>query len=181
LDASLEYRDGPDNPPSLALTAGAIVLGLTATAGVFAQAKPRTDKRPSTETRPMTAPLPRIGFVSFYVLDLKRSLSFYVEQLGMREQNRIPLPNGIVEIVLGFGDQPGIILMYNEKRKTPYELGDGFSRFAVHVGDIRSLVQRLSEQGVRVMVQPTTVEQLKLTYALVRDPDGYVIEFLQRT
>lgn len=130
----------------------------------------------------MSEPQPRIGFVSFNVLDLSRSLEFYVKQLGMREQGRIPLPNGIREIILGFGnvaEQAGIILMFNEKRKTPYEHGDAFSRFVIRVSDVRGVVKRLSERGVPVVVEPTTVEQLKLTYALVRDPDGYLIEFIQ--
>lgn len=134
------------------------------------------------ENHSMSAPLPRIGFVSFFVADIERSLNFYVTKLGMREQGRIPLPNGVQEILLGFGDiadQPGIILMFNPKREKPYQLGDGFSRFVIRVDELRPLVKRLSEQGVPVVVPPTTVEKPKLTYSLVRDPDGYVIEFIE--
>ena len=134
------------------------------------------------ENQSMSAPLPRIGFVSFFVADVERSLAFYVNKLGMREQGRIPLPNGIQEVLLGFDDvaeQPGIILMYDPKREKPYQLGDGFSRFVIRVNELRPLVKRLSEQGVAVVVAPTSVEKLKLTYSLVRDPDGYMIEFIE--
>lgn len=130
----------------------------------------------------MSAPLPRIGFVSFYVANVERSLAFYVSKLGMREQGRIPLPNGVQEILLGFGDiaeQPGVILMFDPKREKPYQLGDGFSRFVIRVTELRPLVKRLSEQGVPVVVAPTSVEKPKLTYSLVRDPDGYMIEFIE--
>jgi lactoylglutathione lyase len=140
---------------------------------------PTTTKR---ENQSMSAPLPRIGFVSFFVADVERSLAFYVNKLGMREQGRIPLPNGIQEILLGFDDiaeQPGIILMYDPKRAKPYQLGDGFSRFVIRVRELRPLVKRLSEQGVPVVVAPTSVEKPKLTYSLVRDPDGYMIEFIE--
>jgi hypothetical protein len=30
-----------------------------------------------------------------------------------------------------------------------------------------------------VIVAPTSVEKPKLTYSLVRDPDGYMIEFIE--
>lgn len=128
----------------------------------------------------MTSTLPRIGFVSFYVLDLQRSLSFYVEQLGMREVGRIPLPGGILEVLLAFGDGAGVMLMHDPRRTTPYERGDGFSRFTINVAEVRPLIQRLEAGGVQVVVPPRVVEQLKLTYALVRDPDGYTIEFIER-
>lgn len=146
-------------------------------------AQPRPEKRKRPESPAMAQPVPRLGYVSFFVLDLDRALSFYVGKLGMREQARIPLPNGVQEVLLGFGDgaqQAGVILMYDAKRKTPYERGDGFSRFVVYVAELRPLIKRLSEQSVSVVVQPTTVENLKLTYALIRDPDGYMIEFIER-
>jgi lactoylglutathione lyase len=143
---------------------------------------PVPDQPPPRETTTMSAPLPRIGFVSFYVLDLQRSLDFYIGKLGMREQGRIPLPNGLVEILLGFGpisETPGVILMFDPKRTTSYALGDGFSRFVIRVAELRPLVKRLSEGGVVIVVPPTAVDALKLTYSLIRDPDGYMIEFIQ--
>lgn len=40
-------------------------------------------------------------------------------------------------------------------------------------------LERLKQAGVPVVRQPTEVASLKLTYAMVRDPDGYLIEFIQ--
>jgi lactoylglutathione lyase len=161
-----------------------VIIVAALSAGV-APAHAQAVRVPTTskpENHSMSAPLPRIGFVSFYVANVERSLAFYVNKLGMREQGRIPLPNGVQEILLGFGElaeQPGIILMFDPKREKPYQLGDGFSRFVIRVADIRPLVKRLSEQGVPVVVPPTSVEKPKLTYSLVRDPDGYLIEFIE--
>ena len=41
------------------------------------------------------------------------------------------------------------------------------------------MVERLTNAGVTILRPPTEVANLKLTYAMVRDPDGWLIEFIQ--
>jgi lactoylglutathione lyase len=123
-----------------------------------------------------------LAYTSYYVLDQKRALDFYVGQLGMVERQRITPSAGVTEIVLGFDKNPGtpgILLMHKADRTAPYQIGDGFSRTIIHVSDIKATMQRLTQAGVPVVRQPTEVASLKLTYAMVRDPDGYLIEFIQ--
>jgi lactoylglutathione lyase len=123
-----------------------------------------------------------LAYTSYYVLDQKRALDFYVGQLGMVERQRITPSAGVTEIVLGFDKNPttpGILLMHKADRTTPYQIGDGFSRTIIHVSDIKATMQRLTQAGVPVVRQPTEVASLKLTYSMVRDPDGYLIEFIQ--
>lgn len=133
---------------------------------------------------PATAPAvhAQLAYTSYYVLDQKRALDFYIGQLGMVERQRITPSAGVTEIVLGFDkdpNTPGILLMHKADRTTPYQVGDGFSRTILHVADIKAIVQNLTQAGVTIVRQPTEVANLKLTYALVRDPDGYMIEFIQ--
>ena len=123
-----------------------------------------------------------LAYTSYYVLDQQRALDFYVGQLGMVERQRITPSAGVTEIVLGFDKNPGtpgILLMHKADRTAPYQIGDGFSRTIIHVADIKATMQRLTQAGVPVVRQPTEVASLKLTYAMVRDPDGYLIEFIQ--
>ena len=123
-----------------------------------------------------------LAYTSYYVLDQKRALDFYVGLLGMVERQRITPSPGVTEIVLGFDKQPntpGILLMHKADRTTPYQIGDGFSRTIIHVSDIKAIVQKLTQAGVTIVRQPTEVANLKLTYAMVRDPDGWLIEFIQ--
>jgi lactoylglutathione lyase len=125
----------------------------------------------------------QLAFTSYYVLDQKRALDFYVGLLGMSERQRITPSTGVTEIVLGFDkdpNTPGILLMHRADRTTPYQIGDGFSRTIIHVSDVQAMVQRLTQAGVAIVRPPTEVANLKLTYAMVRDPDGYLIEFIQR-
>jgi lactoylglutathione lyase len=128
------------------------------------------------------ADTPQLAYTSYYVLDQKRALDFYVGLLGMTERQRITPSPGLTEIVLGFDKEPrspGILLMHKADRTTPYTIGDGFSRTIIHVSDVKAMVQRLAQAGVTITRQPTEVASLKLTYAMVRDPDGYLIEFIQ--
>jgi lactoylglutathione lyase len=124
----------------------------------------------------------QLAFTSYYVLDQQRALDFYVGLLGMSERQRITPSPGVTEIVLGFDkdpNTPGILLMHRADRSTPYTIGDGFSRTIIHVSDVKAMVQRLTQAGVAIVRPPTEVANLKLTYAMVRDPDGYLIEFIQ--
>ena len=124
----------------------------------------------------------QLAYTSYYVLDQKRALDFYVGLLGMVERQRITPSPGVTEIVLGFNKEPtspGILLMHKADRTTPYQIGDGFSRTIIHVSDIKAIVQKLTQAGVTIVRPPTEVASLKLTYSLVRDPDGWMIEFIQ--
>jgi lactoylglutathione lyase len=124
----------------------------------------------------------QLAYTSYYVLDEKRALDFYVGLLGMNERQRITPSPGVTEILLGFDqdrNKPGILLMHRADRKTPYQIGDGFSRTIIHVTDVKAMVQRLAQAQVAIVRQPTEVASLNLTYAMVRDPDGYLIEFVQ--
>ena len=136
-----------------------------------------------TPPEPTATPIKsQLAFTSYYVLDQKRALDFYVGLLGMSERQRITPSAGVTEIVLGFDQDPsapGILLMHRADRTTPYQIGDGFSRTIIRVSDIKAMVQRLTQAGVAIVRPPTEVASLKLTYAMVRDPDGYLIEFLE--
>jgi lactoylglutathione lyase len=125
---------------------------------------------------------PQLIYVSYYVLDQKRALDFYVGLLGMTERQRLTPSPGVTEIILGFDKHPataGILLMHRADRTTPYEIGDGFSRTLIHVPDIKATMRRLTDAGVTVVRPPTEVKGLNVTYSMVHDPDGYLIEFLQ--
>ena len=124
---------------------------------------------------------PRISHIAYYVSDIERSLAFYSGVLGLQEQLRLPLGKGLHEVVLGYpdGKGAGLILMWNTAKTTPYQLGDGYSRFVVNVSDVEAALGYLAEKGVQVVQNATQAGSMK--YAMVKDPDGYVVELLQLT
>src|SRR5258706_4390750 len=88
-------------------------------------------------SEPSTAGLnalrPRVLHTAYFVADIERSLEFYRDVLGMREQQRFDLGDGVQEVVLTFPDSKGagVILMWNTKRTTPYQYGDSYSRLVM--------------------------------------------------
>jgi lactoylglutathione lyase len=144
----------------------------------FAALQAQADTAPAASPAAIKSEL---AYTSYYVLDEKRALDFYVGLLGMTERQRITPSPGVTEIVLSFDNErtPGILLMHRADRTQPYQIGDGFSRTIIHVSDLTAMVQKLTDAKVAIVRPPTEVASLKLTYAMVRDPDGYLIEFIQ--
>lgn len=122
---------------------------------------------------------PKVTHVAYHVADIDRALAFYVGLLGMKEDMRIPLGQGLAEVILSFPETKaaGVILMWHTEKKEPRELGNGYSRFVLNVSDVDAACEHLSKHGTPVVTQPTRYGGLK--FAMVKDPDGYVIELLQ--
>ncbi len=138
---------------------------------------------PKATAQPVvTAERPRISYVAFRVSDLDRSLKFYAGLLGMKERQRIPLDTGVLEVLLGYGDadkDAGILLLHDPKRTEPYTHGTGYHRYIIAVKDLPGLIAHLKANGVKITRGPTRVENLKLSYAFISDPDGYAIELVE--
>jgi lactoylglutathione lyase len=122
---------------------------------------------------------PRIAYVAYNVENVDRALGFYVGLLGMQEQMRFPIGGGVNEVVLAFPESKGsgLILMWKDTGAAPVVPGDGYSRFVIRVSDIDGAVAALTEAGVPLQTPPTDAGSLR--FAMIRDPDGYLIELLQ--
>jgi lactoylglutathione lyase len=127
-------------------------------------------------------PAPRLSYVALNVFDEKRALDFYVGVLGMTERRRVVPNPALTEILLGFTkdpSDPGVLLVIRGGRDRPYDVGDGYSRFILDVANLDKTVKRLTDAGVKLFRPVTEVKDLNLRYAMVKDPDGYLIEFVQ--
>lgn len=124
----------------------------------------------------------RLGFVCLKVSDLDQSLRFYSEQLGMVQRRRLRPSTALTEVLLDSGDpaQPGLMLIHDAARTSPYLAGDAFSRLILYVDDLPGLLPRLKAEGLEILREPTVVEVLNICIMLVRDPDGYVLELIER-
>jgi lactoylglutathione lyase len=122
---------------------------------------------------------PRILHVAYHVADIDRALAFYVGVLGMKEQMRMKLGGGEQEVVLAFPESKGsgVILMWNTERKTPYHLGDAYSRFVMMVSDLEGALEHVTRNGAPVVTPATQAGPMR--FAMIKDPDGYVLELLQ--
>ncbi|MFT5442379.1 MAG: lactoylglutathione lyase [Myxococcota bacterium] len=111
------------------------------------------------------------------ITDLDASLAFYIDALGLIEQNRVEVKAGRFTLV--FLSAPGdpdaqVELTYNWD---PEEYGGGrnFGHLAYQVDDIYVACQRLMDAGVPINRPPRDGHM-----AFVRSPDGVSIELLQK-
>ena len=132
-----------------------------------------------TSATGLNALKPRILHVAYHVADIERSLAFYVGVLGMKEQMRIDLSKTLHEVILNFPETKGggVILMWDTARAQPLQIGDGYSRFVLNVADVDTALAQLAKHDTPV-VTPVS-EAGPMRFAMVKDPDGYVIELLQ--
>jgi catechol 2,3-dioxygenase-like lactoylglutathione lyase family enzyme len=121
---------------------------------------------------------PHISHICYHVADIDRALKFYLGVLGMKETMRLPLGKTLSEVVLAFPESKGggVILMWDTTRTAPIEHKFGYSRFVVSVSDVDAALQHVTSHGAPVLTPATDAGNMR--YALIGDPDGYVIELL---
>jgi len=115
--------------------------------------------------------------------DLQRSIDFYCKAFGMHEMRRRDVPDGKYTLAfVGYGDEqenPAIELTYNYGVEK-YEMGTAFGHLAVAVPDVASACELAAAAG-GVITRPAGPVKFGTTIiAFVRDPDGYLIELIER-
>jgi catechol 2,3-dioxygenase-like lactoylglutathione lyase family enzyme len=118
------------------------------------------------------------------ITDEKAALGFYRDTLGLESEGELSLPGGkMYRLKCGT-----TVIKLLKLDKTPAAKpapggpmgGQGYRYFTITVPDIRALMAQLEAKGVRATV-PVTNFRPGVTIAMVTDPDGNTIEFLQNT
>ena len=111
------------------------------------------------------------------VSDIKQSLDFYVNKLGLKEIRRMESEAGRFTLIYlaAPGDEDAQVeLTYNWDPEV-YGEGRNFGHLAYEVGNIYETCQRLIDAGVTINRPPRDGRM-----AFVRSPDNISIEFLQK-
>lgn len=134
---------------------------------------------------PAEPPAPAVLFPALNVLDLEKTVAFYVDFLGMNETLRLgDETTERIEVTLSYGDAnaPGasLVLQRENGRTRPYVF-DAFSRIAFRVMDLDDLVARMRAAGTPVLVEPHFIEamSMKIRLAFVEDPNGARVELIE--
>ena len=109
---------------------------------------------------------------NFNVRDLQKSLEFYEEALGLREERRIDAPDGSFIIVYLGDGQSGhqLELTWLKDWDRPYDLGDNEFHLAFSVDDYNAALKKHKEMGC------VCFENTDMGIYFVEDPDGYWLE-----
>lgn len=127
----------------------------------------------------------RILHTMLRVLDLQRSLDFYIGALGMKLLRRQDDPAGRLTLaLLGCATQerlaPQIELAQQWDRTEPYAPGSAWGHIAMAVSDLYATCAELAEAGVCVSGAPRPLRHGGAPSAFIEDPDGHLIQLVQR-
>lgn len=122
-----------------------------------------------------------LGAMGIGVSDLARSVDFYTRVLGMERLTTLTLPD-MDEVILGYDRArgPALALMHHtDGRERSYR--DLPVKLVVYVPDPPGVAAAIRAEGLEVTREPTPVAELgDAVVGLAKDPDGYVVELLQR-
>lgn len=119
--------------------------------------------------------------IGIVVKDIDKSLSFYVDLLGLKKLEELPLWFGTMHR-LGFGDS--FVKLIDPKEVPPagtvgLDKELGFRYLTFQISNLDEVCKACESAGV-----PFELSQRELAHgvaiAMVRDPDGNVVEFVQR-
>lgn len=126
----------------------------------------------------------RILHTMLRVGDLERSIAFYTGVLGMRVLRREDFPGGKFTLAfVGYQDEkdgPVIELTYNWG-VSQYDLGTGYGHVAIEVDDACRACEAVKQRGGTVIREAGPMAHGTTVIAFVSDPDGYKIEFIQKS
>jgi lactoylglutathione lyase len=115
--------------------------------------------------------------------DMKRSVRFYTDVLGMKLLRTTDRPEQKYSLAfVGYDDEEStavLELTYNYGVER-YDLGSAFGHIAIGVPDVRGACERVRKNGGKVTREPCPVKGGSSVIAFVEDPDGYKIEFIER-
>jgi len=113
--------------------------------------------------------------------DLKKSIDFYIQTLGMKLLRQKDYPEGKFTLAfIGYGDESehtAIELTHNWDTDS-YTLGDGYGHIAIEVDDVYKAADAIRERGGKIIRDAGPMNAGKTIIAFVADPDGYEIELI---
>lgn len=116
--------------------------------------------------------------------NLKRSLQFYTEVLGMQLLRRQDYPDGRFTLAfVGYGpeDTHSVLELTHNWDTSNYELGTGYGHIALGVPDAYAACEKIKQRGGKVVREAGAMKHGSTVIAFVEDPDGYKIELIQRS
>ncbi len=117
--------------------------------------------------------------------DMKRTVAFYTEVLGMELVRQKALAERNLEIsflasdgghqieVIRYGGQVGFQVPSYDKRV--------FDHLAFEIEDMDAVLTRCEQRHGAVVERPFHLRGSSSTYAFIQDPDGVTIELIQRS
>ncbi len=121
-----------------------------------------------------------IGQYCINVTDLEASIAFYTS-LGLECTSRTEIPQAheaIFEHARGHGGK--VQLAQQKEPAEPFDLGTGFWKLYVNTPDAAGTFQKALDARATSESEPERLDRWPVTVGFVRDPDGYLVELVER-
>lgn len=125
----------------------------------------------------------RILHTMLRVADLDRAINFYTQIMGMKLLRKSE--NKQYRYTLAFvgyqeeSEEAVIELTYNWDTNH-YELGTAFGHIAIETEDLYDTCENIREAGGTITREPGPVKGGSTEIAFVKDPDGYMLELINK-
>jgi lactoylglutathione lyase len=126
----------------------------------------------------------RILHTMLRVGDLQRSLDFYTKVLGMKLLRKKDYPEGRFTLAfVGYGDESetAVLELTHNWDTQSYQLGNGYGHVAIEVDDAYTTCEEVGKRGGKVTRAAGPMKHGTTVIAFVEDPDGYKIEFIEKS
>jgi catechol 2,3-dioxygenase-like lactoylglutathione lyase family enzyme len=120
-----------------------------------------------------------LGQYCLNVTDLDASVAFYTA-LGLESTSRTEIPQAFEAIVANPSGGSKLQLARQKGHHGPLDLGTAFWKLYVNTHDVAGTFDRAREAGATVEAAPERLDRWPVSIAFVRDPDGYLVELVER-
>jgi lactoylglutathione lyase len=120
-----------------------------------------------------------LGQCCINVTDLERSVAFYTG-LGLTNTSRTEIPQALEAIVEHPDGGSKLQLAQQKQPADPFDLGTALWKLYVNTRDIAATFDAALAAGATVDSSPQRLERWPVTIAFVRDPDGHLVELVER-
>jgi lactoylglutathione lyase len=120
-----------------------------------------------------------LGQYCLNVADLERSVAWYTA-LGLECTSRTEIPDAFEAIVEHPATGSKLQLAQQKAQEGSVDLGNAFWKLYVNTPDLAATFQRSQELSAEVVLAPQRLERWPTSIAFVKDPDGYLVELVER-
>lgn len=125
--------------------------------------------------------MPRFLHTSVFVNDMKESIAFYTEKLGLQLlDGPFHYPGNADMAFVGHDWNAYIELVYDLEAHEPYQIGNRYEHLAIEAdGDLTQYVDALKAAGVKVTRDVYSSPGGTRAIAFIEDPNGIPVEVLE--
>ncbi|HSG60918.1 MAG TPA: lactoylglutathione lyase [Pseudomonadales bacterium] len=123
----------------------------------------------------------RILHTMLRVVDLDKSIDFYTQIFGMQLLRRQDYEGGRFTLAfLGYSENDVQIELTHNWDTDRYELGNAYGHIAIEVADAYQACDEIRAKGGNVVRDAGPMMHGTTVIAFVKDPDGYMVELIQK-